>query len=131
MILTGGFIAIVAYIAFCLLIGSISFDRETKKYFLIVLSAAFNFFWGLVSLTLFQMMYYFFINQPNGPGYYVPDSEQSFNVILGFFMLIVYLLLVLPINIYLKKKSGWRTKSYLMISLSAVAVGMLFSILFF
>lgn len=125
LILTRGFIITIVYIMFCIFLGSINCDKVFKKYSMIALSFVYNFFVGKESLLLLQMMYFFFINLPKGPGYYVPESDRIVNMILGTLTLIICLLLLIPINIYFKKKSDLNMKQYLMISFFSGVIGML------
>lgn len=95
---------------------------------MIALAMIYNFSWGFMSVLSFELIYLLFVNRPNGPGYYVPESERGFNIAMGVALLIFYLLLVLPINFYFKKKSDLSVKEYLLASIIVATGGFLFFI---
>ena len=66
----------------------------------------------------------FFSNHPKGSGYYVPESEEGLNAMIGLFLFVVYLLLLLPINIYMKRKGKVSTKVYLLMNILATIIGL-------
>lgn len=112
-------IMIVIVVAF--LIGGVDFAPNKKRDIMITLAMIYNSSLGFISVFTFELIYYFFINRPNGPEYYVPESEHGFNVSLGIALLVFYLVL-LSINFYFKKKSGLSIKEYLgAITIAAIA----------
>lgn len=88
------------------------------------LSVIFNGFMGFMDTIFFILFYMFFSNNPKGNGYYVPESEEGFNAMIGTFLLIVYLLILLPINIYMKLKGKISTKIYLLMNILATIIGL-------
>ena len=116
-------IGLIIYIGLVLIIGNINFKENVKKYFFLVLSIIYNCFIGYIDTYVFFLLYGFFTNRPNGSGYEVPKSEAGFNVMLGIITLIIYLILLIPINIYMKKKSKVNTKIYVIINIVATILG--------
>ena len=115
---------LIIYILICVIIGFIKFKEKPKKYIMSTLSVIFNGFMGFMDTIFFILFYMFFSNMPNGRGYEVPESEAGFNAMIGMFLLIVYLLLLLPINIYMKRKGKLSTKVYVLINILATLVGL-------
>lgn len=115
---------LIIYILVCVIIGLIKFKEKQKKYIMSTLSVIFNGFMGFMDTIFFLLFYMFFSNQPKGSGYYVPESEESLNAMIGMFLLVVYLLLLLPINIYMKRKGKISTKVYVLINILATLVGL-------
>lgn len=114
---------LIIYILICVIIGLIKFKEKPKKYIMSTLSMIFNGFMGFMDTIFFILFYMFFSNQPKGSAYYVPESEESLNAMIGMFLLIVYLLILLPINIYMKRKGKISTKVYIIMSVLATLVG--------
>lgn len=112
------------YILICVIIGLINFKEKTKKYVMSTLSVIFNGFMGFMDTIFFLLIYMFFSNMPNGRGYEVPESEAGFNAMIGMFLLVVYLLLLLPINIYMKRKGKLSTKVYVLMNILATIIGL-------
>ena len=112
------------YILICVIIGLINFKEKPKKYIMSTLSVIFNGFMGFMDTIFFLLIYMFFSNMPNGRGYEVPESEAGFNAIIGMFLLVVYLFLLLPINIYMKRKGKVSTKVYLLMNILATIIGL-------
>ncbi len=115
---------LIIYILICVIIGFIKFKEKPKKYIMSTLSVIFNGFMGFMDTIFFILFYMFFSNQPKGSAYYVPESEAGFNAMIGMFLLIVYLLILLPINIYMKRKGKISTKVYIIMSVLATLVGL-------
>ena len=101
MLIQYTFIGLIIYIGMVLVIGNINFKEKVKKYSLLVLSIIYNCFIGYIDTYVFLLLYGFFTNRPNGSGYEVPGSEVGFNIVLGIVTVAVYLLLLIPINIYM------------------------------
>ena len=104
-ILTG----FIIYILICVIIGMIKFKEKPKKYIMSVLSVIFNGFMGYMDTIFFVLLYMFFSN---------------FNAMIGIFLFIIYVLLLLPINIYMKRKGKISTKVYILINILATLVGL-------
>lgn len=115
---------LIIYILICVIIGFIKFKEKPKKYIMSVLSILFNGFMGFMDTIFFILFYMFFSNHPKGSGYYVPESEEGLNAMIGLFLFVVYLLLLLPINIYMKRKGKVSTKVYLLVNILATIIGL-------
>ena len=114
---------LVIYICIVLILGMIKFKEKVKKYILLVLSFIYNGFIGYIDTYVILLLYEYFGNMPNGSGYEVPESEAGFNAILGIVTLIIYLLLLIPINIYMKKKGKINKKTYITANIIATLLG--------
>lgn len=99
----------IIYILICVIIGMIKFKEKPKKYIMSVLSVIFNGFMGYMDTIFFVLLYMFFSN---------------FNAMIGIFLFIIYVLLLLPINIYMKRKGKISTKVYILINILATLVGL-------
>ena len=95
---------LLLFILTILFIGIMSFKEQVKKYIMMIASVIYNGFMGYIDTIVLLIIYGFFTNRPNGSGYYVPKTEFAFNVFIGIIILIIYLVLLIPINIYMKKK---------------------------
>ena len=115
---------LIIYILICVIIGLIKFKEKPKKYVMSTLSVIFNGFMGFMDTIFFILFYMFFSNMPNGRGYEVPESEAGFNAMIGMFLLVVYLLLLLPINIYMKRKGKISAKVYVLMNVLATIIGL-------
>ena len=124
MILLEILAGLIIYILICVIIGFIKFKEKPKKYIMSVLSILFNAFMGFMDTIFFILFYMFFSNQPKGSAYYVPESEESLNAMIGMFLIIVYLLLLFPINIYMKQKGKINAKVYLLMNVLATILGL-------
>ena len=114
---------LVIYICIVLILGMIKFKEKVKKNILLVLSFIYNGFIGYIDTYVILLLYEYFANMPNGSGYEVPESEAGFNAILGIVTLIIYLLLLIPINIYMKKKGKINKKTYITANIIATLLG--------
>lgn len=116
-------LGVIIYIAICFLIGHIKFSENAKKYTLGALSIIYNAFWGYADTITALLLYGYFANLPKGSGYEVPESEAGFNAMLGIITFLMYVLLLIPINIYIQKKSKINRKVYVIINILATIVG--------
>ena len=114
---------LLLFILAILFIGIMSFNEQVKKYTMTVASVIYNGFIGYIDTIVLLIIYGFFTNRPNGSGYDVPKTEFAFNVFIGIIILIIYLVLLIPINIYMKKKGKIDSKAYTIVSLIATAFG--------
>ena len=130
MLIQYTFIGLIIYIGMVFLIGNIYFKEKVKKYSLLVLSIIYNCFIGYIDTYVFLLLYGFFTNRPNGSGYEVPESEVGFNIVLGIVTVAVYLLLLIPINIYMKKKGKINKKIYVAANIIATIIGIIIFWLF-
>ena len=53
----------------------------------------------------------------------MPELDASFNMMLGIILLILYICVLIPINIFMKKKSNTSMKRYVIINGIATAFG--------
>ena len=118
-------IGIVIYICFVLIFAKLNFKENLKKYILLVLSVIYNGFIGYIDTYVILLLYGYFVNMPKGSGYGVPKSEAGFNAILGLVTLTIYLLLLIPINIYMKKKGKINKKTYVIANVIATILGII------
>ena len=118
-------IGIVIYICFALIFAKLNFKKNLKKYMLLVLSVIYNGFIGYIDTYVILLLYGYFANMPKGSGYEVPESEAGFNAILGLVTLTIYLLLLIPINIYMKKKGKINKKTYIIANIIATILGII------
>ena len=122
---------LLLFILTILFIGIMSFKEQVKKYTMTVASVIYNGFMGYIDTIVLLIIYGFFTNRPNGSGYDVPKTEFAFNVFIGIIILIIYLVLLIPINIYMKKKGKIDSKAYTIVSLIATAFGAIIFLIFF
>lgn len=115
--------ALLIYNLVVLIIGLIKFNQDEKRNIIMALSSIYNVFMGYIDTFVIISLYGYFTNQPKGSGYEVPESEAGFNAMLGFITLIIYLVLLVPINIYMKKKSKVNLKVYAIVNVIATVVG--------
>jgi len=108
----------------------INFKEKVKKYFLLTLATIYNFFIGYIDTYVILLLYGYFANMPKGSGYEVPESEAGFNATLGGLVLIIYLLLLIPINIYIMKKGKINNKIYVIVNIIATILGIIIFWLF-
>lgn len=118
-------IGIVIYICFALIFAKLNLKKNLKKYMLLVLSVIYNGFIGYIDTYVILLLYGYFANMPKGSGYEVPESEAGFNAILGLVTLTIYLLLLIPINIYMKKKGRISKKTYIIANIIATILGII------
>lgn len=123
MIISYTIIALGIYNLTVFIIGLIKFNENKKRKVLIGLSSIYNALIGYIDTFVFISLYGYFTNRPKGSGYEVPASEAGFNAMLGVITLIIYLVLLVPINIYMKKKSKVNLKVYLIVNSIATVLG--------
>ncbi len=112
-------------ISICLIyiIGIINFKDNVKKKIITIFSVIYNGFFGYIDTYFFLLVYGYFANMSKGSGYAVPESEAGFNAMLGIVTILIYLILLLPINFYMKKKSKFNYKIYSIINIIATLIG--------
>ncbi len=123
MIISYTIIALGIYNLTVFIIGLIKFNENKKRKVLMVLSSIYNALMGYIDTFVFISLYGYFTNRPKGSGYEVPASEAGFNAMLGLITLIIYLGLLIPINIYMKKKSKVNLKVYAIVNFIATVLG--------
>ncbi len=123
MIISYTIIALGIYNLTVFIIGLIKFNENKKRKVLIGLSSIYNALIGYIDTFVFISLYGYFTNRPKGSGYEVPESEAGFNAMFGLITLIIYLGLLIPINIYMKKKSKVNLKVYLIVNSIATVLG--------
>jgi len=68
----------------------------------------------------------FITNHPKGFYYEVPSSDAFFNIVLGLFILFIYLLILLVSNIYLYKKFNVSATKYILLIFCEFIIGTAF-----
>ena len=113
----------ISFLIIVLIIGFIKFDKKIKTKIMIVLSIIYNIAIGYIDTIFFWLIYAFLSNQPKGSSYEVPESDASFNMMLGIILLVLYICVLIPLNIFMKKKSNISTKHYVIINGIATILG--------
>lgn len=115
----------ISFLITVLVIGFIKFDKKIKKKIMLVLSTIYNIAMGYVDTVFLLVTYAFLSNQPKGSSYEVPESDAGFNMILGIILLTLYIFLLIPLNIFMKKKSNTSMKYYVIINGIATILGVI------
>lgn len=115
----------ISFLTVVLVIGFIIFDKKIKKKIMLVLSTIYNIAMGYVDTVFLLVTYAFLSNQPKGSSYEVPESDAGFNMILGIILLTLYIFLLIPLNIFMKKKSNTSMKYYVIINGIATILGVI------
>lgn len=116
-------VGIIISICLIYILGLINFKDNIKKKIIMIFSIIYNGFFGYIDTIFAILLYGYFANMPKGSGYEVPKSEAGLNAMLGIITLIIYLILLLPINFYMKKKGGIKFKVYATINIIATLFG--------
>lgn len=125
MIISYILFGILAYICFVFIIGIINFNDNIKKKLFTIFSIIYNIFLGYIDTYFALILYGYFANMPKGRGYEVPKSEADLNAMIGIITLAIYLILLLPINLYMKKKGKISFKVYGKINIVATLLGII------
>ena len=115
----------ISFLITVLVIGFIKFDKKLKKKVMLVLSTIYNTAIGYIDTIFLLVTYAFLSNQPKGSSYEVPESDAGFNMILGIILLTLYIFLLIPLNIFMKKKSNTSMKYYVIINVIATIGGVI------
>ena len=115
----------ISFLTVVLILGLIKFDKKIKKKIMLVLSTIYNIAMGYVDTVFLLVTYAFLSNQPKGSSYEVPESDAGFNMILGIILLTLYIFLLIPLNIFMKKKSNTSMKYYVIINGIATILGVI------
>lgn len=115
----------ISFLTVVLVIGFIKFDKKIKKKIMLVLSTIYNIAMGYVDTVFLLVTYAFLSNQPKGSSYEVLESDAGFNMILGIILLTLYIFLLIPLNIFMKKKSNTSMKYYVIINGIATILGVI------
>ena len=115
----------ISFLITVLVIGFIKFDKKIKKKIMLVLSTIYNIAMGYIDTIFLLVTYAFLSNQPKGSSYEVPESDAGFNMILGIILLTLYIFLLIPLNIFMKKKSNTSMKYYVIINGIATILGVI------
>ena len=115
----------ISFLITVLVIGFIKFDKKLKKKVMLVLSTIYNTAIGYIDTIFLLVTYAFLSNQPKGSSYEVPESDAGFNMILGIILLTLYIFLLIPLNIFMKKKSNTSMKYYIIINGIATILGVI------
>lgn len=118
-------IALITFIIIILILGKIDFNEKSKKYILQIVSGIYNMFLGYIDTYVILIIYAFLGNMPKGSSYEVPSSEAGFNFCLGLITTAIYLLILVPINIYARKKGKINPKVYITTSAIATILGIM------
>ena len=113
----------ISFLIVVLIIGFVKFDKKIKTKIMLALSTIYNIAIGYIDTIFLWHIYAFLSNQPKGSSYDVPESDAGFNMMLGIILLILYICVLIPINIFMKKKSNTSMKRYVIINGIATAFG--------
>ena len=113
----------ISFLIVVLIIGFVKFDKKIKTKIMLALSTIYNIAIGYIDTIFWWFIYAFLSNQPKGSSYDVPESDAGFNMMLGIILLILYICVLIPINIFMKKKSNTSMKRYVIINGIATACG--------
>ena len=113
----------ISFLIVVLIIGFVKFDKKIKTKIMLALSTIYNIAIGYIDTIFWWFIYAFLSNQPKGSSYDVPESDAGFNMMLGIILLILYICVLIPINIFMKKKSNTSMKRYVIINGIATAFG--------
>ncbi len=118
-------IVLIIYISIILILEKINFNEKIKRNTFIILSTIYNGFMGYIDTIVVLIIYGYFANMPKGSGYEIPESEIGFNFMIGIITLIIYLMLLIPINIYIQKKGKINLKFYTILNTLATILGII------
>ncbi len=113
----------ISFLIVVLIIGFIKFDKKIKTKIMLALSTIYNIAIGYIDTIFLWLIYAFLSNQPKGSSYDVPESDADFNMMLGIILLVLYICVLIPINIFMKKKSNTSVKGYVIINGIATVFG--------
>lgn len=113
----------ISFLIVTLTIGFINFNEKIKTKIMVILSIVYNIAIGYADVLFFSIIYLFLSNQPKGSSYEVPESDAGFNAMIGIIVLIIYICLLVPLNIFMKKKSNINMKKYIIINGIATSIG--------
>lgn len=113
----------ISFLIVTLTIGFIKFNEKIKTKIMVILSIVYNIAIGYADVLFFSIIYLFLSNQPKGSSYEVPESDAGFNAMIGIIVLIIYICLLVPLNIFMKKKSNINMKKYIIINGIATSIG--------
>lgn len=118
-------IALITFIIIILILEKIDFNEKPKKYILQIVSGIYNMFLGYIDTYVILIIYAFLANMPKGSSYEVPSSEEGFNFFLGLIILGIYLIILIPINIYAKRKGKIKSNVYITVNIIATIIGIM------
>lgn len=113
----------ISFLIVTLTIGFINFNEKIKAKIMVILSIVYNITVGYADVLFFSIIYLFLSNQPKGSSYEVPESDSGFNAMIGIIVLIIYICLLVPLNIFMKKKSNINMKKYIIKNGMATSIG--------
>lgn len=116
-------IILIVFIISTFVLGKIKIKDKIKKYILGTISVLYNGFVGFIDTYAFIIIWSFLANMPKGKGYEFPESERGFNFAIGLIIAFVYIILVIPINIYARRKGKIDKKIYTAINIIATIIG--------
>lgn len=118
-------IVLIIFIIIIFVLGKINFKEKPKKYILQISSSIYNMVLGYIDTYVLLLIYGFFANMPKGSSYEVPSSEAGFNFCLGLITTAIYLLILVPINIYARTKGKINPKVYITTNTIATMLGIM------
>ena len=113
----------ISFLIVVLIIGFVKFDKKVKTKIMLALSTIYNIAIGYIDTIFWWLIYAFLSNQPKGSSYVVPESDADFNMMFGIILLVLYICVLIPINIFMKKKANISVKLYVIINGIATAFG--------
>lgn len=113
----------ISFLIVVLIIGFVKFDKKVKTKIMLALSTIYNIAIGYIDTIFWWLIYAFLSNQPKGSSYDVPESDADFNMMFGIILLVLYICVLIPINIFMKKKANISVKLYVIINGIATAFG--------
>lgn len=125
MLILYSLLGILLYILLVFIIGKVTLSDKIKRNIFEFFSTIYNAFLGYFDTYFVLLLYGYFTNRPKGSGYEVPNSEAGFNIMLGILAILIYLALLIPFNIYMKKKGGISLKKYIFINGIATTIGII------
>ena len=113
----------ISFLIVVLIIGFVKFDKKVKTKIMLALSTIYNIAIGYIDTIFWWLIYAFLSNQPKGSSYDVLESDADFNMMFGIILLVLYICVLIPINIFMKKKANISVKLYVIINGIATALG--------
>ena len=122
-------ICALIYILFVVVIGLINFNEKVKKIILWILSIIYNscfgFFLDWIMIWSYRLSINYLHKLPKNMELTISSSDMFFQIGFCIVSILVYTALLIPVNIYMKKKSKINTKIYILSSIIAKLLGIL------
>lgn len=124
-IITGALICIL----FIVIIGLINFNEKVKKIILwlfsIIYNACFGFFIDWIMIWSYRQSVNYLPKLPRNMELTISASDMLFQISFCVVSILIYTALLIPINIYMKKKSKINTKVYVISNIIAKLIGII------